>query len=134
MSKDVETLTQAVALEIAALREAIVGNTSQWANALRVRGARPLQISRAAVTPVLWNGDGRLMGWSLRVDAAATGPATITLRDGDADGDILASFTVAVGSSSTHLLPGGVSVGRALVATVTGTAAATVVGAVFFLD
>lgn len=127
-SKDIETLTAAFALEVDALREAIVGSPNQWANALRVKGARPLQISRAAATPNLWNGDGRLMGWSLRETAGAA--ATVTFRDGDADGEIVGTVVLAANAGSTHLLPGGVNVGRALFAQVTG----AVTGAVYFLD
>jgi len=129
MSKDVEVLAATVALEIARLRESLTGDLSQWANGLRVKGARPLQLSRAAATPNLHNGNGQLLGWSLRVPDDADAGGTVVLRDGDA-GDIVGQVAVPVGASATAWLSAGVSVGQALYAEVTG----PVVGVVYFRD
>lgn len=129
MSKDAELLANTVALELAQLRELIAGPLSQWSNGLKVDGARPLQLSRAAVQPNLHNGNGRLLGWSLLVPADGDGPGTVVLRDGDG-GDIVGQETVPAGASATRHLGAGVSVGQALYAEVSG----PVVGVVYFRD
>jgi hypothetical protein len=129
-TQDIERLTHTLALEIASLKEAMTDSMTQWSNGLRVRGALPLQLSRAVVSPNLFNGNGKLMGWTLRVPADAGAAGSLVLKDGDADGEIIGQAVVAVGASSTHWLAGGVNVGRALYAEVTG----VLLGAVYFLD
>jgi len=47
-----DQLATVIALEFAQLRETLTGDLSQWSNALKVDGARPLQLSRAAAIPV----------------------------------------------------------------------------------
>lgn len=129
MSTKEHDLLHLVALELKGIRESLAGPLAQWSNGARVEGARPLQLSRAAVSPNLWNGGGRLLGWSLRVPADAAGPATVTFRDGDG-GDLVGLAAIAVGATVTHYLGAGISVGQALYAEVTG----PVVGVAYFRD
>lgn len=126
-TSDVEQLAHVVALEVAALRESLTEGMGKWANGFKLNGARALQLSRAAVQPNLYNGSGRLLGWSVTVDAAAGGPGLVVFRDGDG-GDVLAVLNVAPGTAETRQLGAGVNVGQALVAQVTG----AVTGAVYF--
>lgn len=127
--KDVELLAHTLALELAQIRELIAGPMQQWSNGQKVDGARALQLSRAAATPNLWNGDGRLMGWSVRVPGDAGAAATLVLRDGEG-GDVVGQVAVKAGDSATVWLGTGVSIGQALYAEVTG----PLVGAVYLRD
>lgn len=77
-----------------------------------LRGARAVQVGvttggtvRPSTSP------GRLVGWSLRVPAFATGPGVVRLRDGqDVNGDIIAAINLPAGQSTTKwLAPGGIS-------------------------
>jgi hypothetical protein len=84
---------------------------AQFVNGNRLTASRPLQVRPGTV----WNGSGRLVGWSLATDDA--GPVRVILRDGrePGQGDVLAVLDVDPAAAATTVLGvPGVSFGEAL--------------------
>lgn len=110
---------------------------SQFANGLRLQGARPLAVPFSAGTKLLWGGPCRLLGWTLRNPAAAGGNIGVTLYDGRDNGAaVVGTASVGSGSAWAQSLawfgPSGVSVGDALfLESVVGAGTPNLVGAVY---
>lgn len=123
--KHIEHLVAALALEGDKLRSEWQAGMTQFANGLKVAGARPLPIQRN----LGWGGPGRLVGWSVK---ATGGPVTLLMRDSHAaaDGDIIAVIDLVDTENETIWLgESGVSFGEALYLERTG--AGTLIGSVW---
>lgn len=96
---------------------------AQWINAAR---PEPIRANTRNATS-----RGRLVGWSVRENAATPGPAVVTVYAGpDNNSDVIATCALTAGGSVTHL-PGGPGVffgDGGLFVAVTG----SVVGALYF--
>lgn len=116
----------AVALEGDKTRAGIADAFADTIKGQRIKGARPRPISLNAANAT---SGGQLVGWSVR---AVGGPLTLTFRDGDAGGDVIAApSTLADGQTTTHpLTAAGISFVQNLYVEATGTGAA--VGALWF--
>lgn len=114
-----------IPLEFEKIRTELSEGVQQYANAVRLRGARAVPVGPAG-RPLVWAGPGRLVGWSVH---ATGGAVTVVLRDGrDGSGDAIAAIELTAGASSTTPAP-GVSFTEGLFAVVTG--AGTLEGSVW---
>jgi len=100
-------------------REGLRAALVETNNAIRLRAARPVNVSSAGGRVLIWAGPGRLVGWSLR---ATTNDVTVDLRDSRDDaGDPIASVVIPTGQSRELWAgPGGVSFGEGLYLDATG--------------
>lgn len=125
-----DALAAVLHLEFAGLREQLAGPLDQFADGLRVRGARALDVSKRQM---IWGGRGRLMGWTLR---GINATVAVNLHDGrDNSGQLIGTVSVGLNSawnqSSVWFGPGGVHFGEALFLDLIGTG--TVSGAVYIV-
>jgi hypothetical protein len=90
----------------------------QSLNGIQVRGARAVQVGTGGTTrPSTSNGS--FVGWSLR-ETTGTTAAMVEIREGAADGPLLAAVGLAPGETVRDwFAPGGISYGAGLWVTVT---------------
>lgn len=122
------TLAEAIARMLLAqeqLRTELASGLQQFHNGQRLQGARAVDVGPTGRGPLVWGGDGRLVGWSLR--ATGDDPVVVHLTTGA--GDVLAVLEVAA-SSTQWFGPGGVSFADGLRLEVIG-AAGDLAGAVY---
>lgn len=107
MTENVQAALLSLPMELERLGAKLATGLSESHNGQRVTAARPLHIR---ASPKLWNGSGRLVGWSI----FAHGAVQVVIRDGrDADADPVAVAKLAAGQSETIWLgPGGISMGE----------------------
>lgn len=119
-------LGAAVAVEGEKTRAGFAQAMAETIRGQRIKGARPRQITLNAANAT---SGGELAGWSVR---AVGGPLTLTFRDGDAGGDVIAApATLADGQATTQpLTAAGISFVQNLYVEATGTG--TAVGALWF--
>jgi hypothetical protein len=107
MERLFDKLGDLIAEEGARVRAVVEAGLTQTANAQWINAARPEPLranTRNATSR------GRLVGWSIRENAATPGPATVTIYAGpDANSDVIASVGLVAGASATHL-PSGAGV------------------------
>jgi len=91
-------------------------------NTIRHRGARVAYVAdRQAATSA-----GTLLGWAIN-ETSGVAPATVALRDGTVEGDVVITITLAPGESTRDWFgPGGISLTQGLYIDAAGAAAGSV--------
>ena len=136
VQKTLEKIADAVVREGELSRAELRAGFQQTSGAVRLEGARPIQINMTTpVSQLLWGGTGRLLGWTLR-NGGGAGNIAVDFRNGrDDSADLLA--TVSIGSNSAWqqgtvwLGPSGVSITDALWIDPNPTGGATLIGCVY---
>jgi hypothetical protein len=110
LEKFADRLGELFALQGEKIRATIAAGLTETTNAVRLQGARVVQLRPGAT--VAHAGRGRLVGWSVRSDAGGT----LTLHDGrSTDADVLAVIQLAAGGAHTVWFgPGGISITEAV--------------------
>lgn len=134
----IEKLTSTVVQESEKTRAAMVSGFQSTLLGSRIHGALPRQVPDGP-TPaaLLYDGPGRVMGWTLR-NSAGTGNLVVNLYDG-ADNTAPLVATASIGSasswqqSSAWFGPDGLAVGQRLTIEIVATSGSpTLAGAVHY--
>jgi hypothetical protein len=135
----IEKLTGTVVQEAEKTRDSMAAGFASSLRGRHVAGALPRVVPSApTAAALLYDGPGRVMGWSLR-NSAGAGGLVVNLYDGsDNTGLLVASVSIGSASawqqSTTWFGPNGVGVSEKLTIEVLSTGGApTLAGAVYFL-
>jgi hypothetical protein len=92
-----------IEMQLERIHAELQAGLAQFQGTGRIDGARYLPAGR----PEAWNGRARLVGWSVRAEAGAV---SVTLRNGDEHGDVVAVIELpTAGADTAWFGPSGIA-------------------------